>query len=121
MAVRIGAVVINCADIDLMTRFWSQALDLTAGPLTDGGTFRVLGGDRVFLSLQVARTPVSARDQMHLDLYADDQEAQVRRLMRLGATHVRDNRDPDDDYVVLADPEGNQFCVCAATAEQATR
>jgi hypothetical protein len=58
---------------------------------------------------------------MHLDLYADDQEGEVRRLMRLGATHVRDNHDPDDDYVVLADPEGNQFCVCAATTAQATR
>jgi catechol 2,3-dioxygenase-like lactoylglutathione lyase family enzyme len=113
MAIRIGAVVINCADIELLTRFWCEALGLTAGPLTDGGKFRVLGGDRVFLSLQVADTPVRARDQMHLDLYTDDQAGEVARLVGLGAQHIRDNHDPDDDYVVLADPEGNQFCVCA--------
>jgi hypothetical protein len=49
---------------------------------------------------------------MHLDLYTDDQTTEVRRLLALGARHVRDNHDPDDDYVVLADPEGNLFCVC---------
>jgi hypothetical protein len=112
MAIRIGAVVINCADIDLLTGFWSRALDLTPGPLTEGGRFRVLGGARVNLSLQVADTPAASRDQMHLDLYTDDQATEVRRLLALGARHVRDNHDPDDDYVVLADPEGNLFCVC---------
>jgi len=121
MPIRIGAVVINCADIDALTTFWCQALDLTAGPLTDGGTFRVLGGDRIYLSLQVADTPVTARDQMHLDLYTDDQAGEVSRLIGLGARHVRDNHDPDDDYVVLADPEGNQFCLCATSASGATR
>ena len=50
---------------------------------------------------------------MHLDLYTDDQAGQVERLRKLGARHVRDNHDPNDDYVVLADPEGNLFCVCA--------
>lgn len=121
MAIRIGAVVINCADIELLTRFWSQALDLTAGPLTEGGRFRVLGGDRINLSLQVAQTPVRARDQLHLDLYTDDQPNEVARLIALGARHMRDNHDPDDDYVVLADPEGNQFCVCATPSSYATR
>jgi len=113
MPIRIGSVVINCADMETMTHFWTRALDLKPGPITEGGRFRVLGGERVNLSLQVADTPVSARDQMHLDLYTDDQAAEVGRLIGLGACHVRDNHDPDDDYVVLADPEGNLFCVCA--------
>ncbi|HZM84178.1 MAG TPA: VOC family protein [Candidatus Limnocylindrales bacterium] len=121
MSIRIGAVVINCADIELLTQFWCQALHLTAGPLTEGGRFRVLGGDRVFLSLQVAQAPVSARDQMHLDLYTDDQAVEVARLIGLGARHVRDNHDPEDDYVVLADPEGNRFCVCATASTVAAR
>ena len=64
------------------------------------------------LSLQVARSPVSARDQMHLDLYADDMEAEVRRLVGSGATWVRSSDDPDDVYEVLRDPEANEFCVC---------
>jgi catechol 2,3-dioxygenase-like lactoylglutathione lyase family enzyme len=113
VAIRLGSVVINCADLELMTAFWSAALHLTPGPVGDDGRFRVLGGRRVNVSLQVAQTPVRARDQMHLDLYTDDQPGEVRRLRALGARYVRHNEDPDDDYVVLADPEGNLFCVCA--------
>jgi len=110
VSIRLGSTVINCADLETMTRFWSEALHLTPGP---GDNFRVLRGDRANLSLQVAGTPVTARDQMHLDLYTDDQAGEVERLVGLGATFVRHNTDPDDDFVVLTDPEGNEFCVCA--------
>jgi catechol 2,3-dioxygenase-like lactoylglutathione lyase family enzyme len=113
MAIRLGSVVFNCADLDRMTTFWSNALGLRPGPVVDDGTFRVLGGDRVNLSLQVAEQPVTARDQAHLDLYTDDQAAEVVRLLGLGAAEVRHNEDPEDDYVVMTDPEGNEFCVCA--------
>jgi hypothetical protein len=50
---------------------------------------------------------------MHLDLYSDDQAGEVKRLVGLGAMIVRHNRHPDDDYVVMTDPEGNEFCVVA--------
>ena len=50
---------------------------------------------------------------MHLDLYSNDQAAQVQRLVGLGARIVRHDRDSQDDYVVMTDPEGNEFCVCA--------
>jgi predicted enzyme related to lactoylglutathione lyase len=113
MAIRLGSTVINCADMALMTRFWSQALDLVPLSAADDDDFRVLRGDHVQISLQRASTPVSARDQMHLDLYANDQAAQVERLAGLGAKTVRHHQDPDDDYVVMTDPEGNEFCVCA--------
>jgi catechol 2,3-dioxygenase-like lactoylglutathione lyase family enzyme len=115
MGIRLGSVVINCADLEAMTKFWASALDLTPGPGSDDGRFRVLRGPRVNVSLQVAGSPVSARDQMHFDLYSDDQEGEVRRLVGLGASYVRHNDDPKDPYVVLADPEGNEFCVCART------
>jgi predicted enzyme related to lactoylglutathione lyase len=52
---------------------------------------------------------------MHLDLYTDDQAAEVRRLRELGATFVRHHVEPDDDYVIMTDPEGNEFCVCATS------
>ncbi len=74
--------------------------------------FRVLRGEHANLSLQLAKTPVSARDQMHLDLYSDDVAAEVDRLVALGAAWAREVREPDDHYVVLLDPEGNEFCVC---------
>ncbi|HUY98190.1 MAG TPA: VOC family protein, partial [Verrucomicrobiae bacterium] len=41
-----------------------------------------------------------------------DQAGECRRLVDLGATRVRDHHDAADDYVVLADPEGNEFCIC---------
>jgi predicted enzyme related to lactoylglutathione lyase len=116
MAIRLGSTVINCADIETMTAFWSQALELRPSSTDPGDDFRVLRGDRVNLSLQVAATPVTARDQMHLDLYTDDQTGELERLTALGASYIRPSQDPSDDYVVMADPEGNEFCVCAIPA-----
>ena len=116
MAIRLGSMVINCADLERMTRFWSRALGLVPSPTEPGGDFRVLRGDRSNLSLQRSRTPVTARDQMHLDLYSPDQAAEVERLTALGATFVRHHEDPDDDYVVMTDPEGNEFCVVAVAS-----
>jgi hypothetical protein len=113
MTIRLGSTVINCTDMELMTSFWSAALGLVPSSAAAGDDFRVLRGPRVNLSLQLARTAVTARDQMHLDLYTDDQAAQVQRLSGLGATFVRHGSDPDDDFVVMTDPEGNEFCVCA--------
>jgi hypothetical protein len=113
MAIRLGSTVINCADMELMTSFWSEALHLVPSSRSDGDDFRVLRGEHGRLSLQLSCTPVTARDQMHLDLYTDDQAAEVERLTGLGASYIRHNRDPEDDYVVMADPERNEFCVCA--------
>jgi catechol 2,3-dioxygenase-like lactoylglutathione lyase family enzyme len=117
VSIRIGSTTINCADIETMTRFWAGALGLTPSSTEPGDDFRVLRGERVNLSLQVADTPVTARDQMHLDLYTDDQAGEVERLIGLGAGYVRHgaNPDGDDDFIVLIDPEGNEFCVCAVT------
>ncbi|MFF5363127.1 VOC family protein [Streptomyces scabiei] len=62
-----------------------------------------------------SETPVQERPRVHLDLYAgnaEDQAAEVRRLLGLGAQRVAwDSYPPDADFVVLADPEGNRFCV----------
>ena len=112
MVLRIGSTVINVADIEVMTRFWSEALHLSPTSLQPGDTFRKLYGSQASISLQLAESPVSARDQMHLDLYSAQQADDVDRLVGLGATWVRHEQDPDDDFVVLRDPEGNEFCVC---------
>ena len=54
---------------------------------------------------------------IHLDLYADDQRSEVKRLLRLGARRVEDWPYPDEphDFVVLEDPDGNRFCVIDTT------
>ncbi|MGW4063180.1 VOC family protein [Amycolatopsis sp. NPDC004747] len=118
MAIRLGSTVINCTDLDAMTRFWSAALGLEPTTSEEDG-FRLLRGRYVNLSLQRSSTPVSTRDQMHLDLYADDQRQEVDRLIGLGARFVRHvDDDPVDDWVVLADPEDNLFCVCVKPADE---
>ncbi|HEX9228719.1 MAG TPA: VOC family protein [Arthrobacter sp.] len=61
--------------------------------------------DRVPAALQIP-------PRLHLDLYTAEQDAEVQRLLALGATRVEWSKQPADaDYVILADPEGNRFCV----------
>ena len=109
MGVRLGSTVLNVADLPRMAAFWSAALGLE---VTGDDAFVVLRGGRTNLSLQRADTPVTARDQAHLDLYSDDVDAQVERLVSLGARREREVAEDGDRYVVLLDPEGNAFCVC---------
>ena len=64
------------------------------------------------VALSISETHVQQHPRVHLDLYADDQTAEVQRLLELGATRVAwDFYDEDSDFIVLADTEGNRFCV----------
>ena len=64
------------------------------------------------LSLDRARSTLQIPPGIRLDLYTDDQAGEIERLLALGVTEVHgDQRQPDADYVILADPEGNRFCV----------
>ena len=114
---RIGSVVIRVRDLERQTAFWSAALDyVPRGP--EGGddeTFVLLrprDGAGPNVSLDRVHSSLMIPPRIHLDLYAHDQAAEVRRLIGLGATEVHwDKMPPDADYVILADPEGNRFCV----------
>jgi catechol-2,3-dioxygenase len=117
--IRLGSTVINVADLELMTSFWARALHLSPSSNDGDDDFRVLRGRHGSVSLQLAETPVTARDQMHLDLYTDDQAGEVTRLTGLGARPLRHRQEADDDYVVMTDPEGNEFCVVAVTGDGA--
>jgi catechol 2,3-dioxygenase-like lactoylglutathione lyase family enzyme len=98
-----------------MTEFWCAVLGLE--PYSHDEQFRVLRGEHGNVALQVAGDPVTYRHQMHLDLYTSPahRDAEIDRVVSLGATRVRDSDDPDDAYVVFSDPEGNEFCVCPVT------
>ena len=111
---RLHHVILDGPDPHALAGFWSALLGQPVTYRSDD--FRVLRGEHVNVSLQRARTPVSARDQMHLDLYTDDQAAEVARLAGLGATRLRHVQEAGDDYVVMTDPEGNEFCVVATAA-----
>jgi predicted enzyme related to lactoylglutathione lyase len=115
--IRVGSIVIRVDDLRRQTEFWSAALDYVPR-VDDSDDFRLLrprDGVGPNVSLDKMRSTVQIPPRIHLDLYADDQAAEVRRLIALGATEVHwDKRPPDADYVILADPEGNRFCVIDA-------
>jgi catechol 2,3-dioxygenase-like lactoylglutathione lyase family enzyme len=115
--IRVGSIVIRVDDLQRQTEFWTAALDYV--PRDDeSDDFRLLrprSGIGPNVSLDRARSTLQVPPRIHLDLYADDQAAEVRRLIALGATEVHwDKRPPDADYIILADPEGNRFCVVDA-------
>jgi catechol 2,3-dioxygenase-like lactoylglutathione lyase family enzyme len=112
--IRIGSIVIRVDDLARQTEFWVAALDYVTREETsdDFVLLRPRDGGGPNLSLDRVRSTVQVPPRIHLDLYTADQAGEVRRLIALGATEVQwDKRPPDADYVILADPEGNRFCV----------
>ena len=109
--VRIGSIVIDVDDFPRMMAFWQEALRYVPGrPPAPADPFVILkdpAGKGPSVSIDGM---LPERGRLHLDLYTDDQEGEVERLLRLGATRYRP-REPGEDFVVLADPEGNLFCV----------
>lgn len=110
---RVGSIVIRVDNLQRQVAFWAAALDLE--PRVGDDDFVLLRPrDGVGPNVSLDRVPsrVQVPPRIHLDLYTDDQAGEVRRLVALGATEVHwDKRPPDADYVILADPEGNRFCV----------
>lgn len=114
---RVGSIVIRVDDLERQKAFWCAALDYEArtGDGDDFALLRPRSGVGPNVSLDRVRSSVQIPPRIHLDLYAEDQTAEVARLLALGATEVPWSKRPADaDYVILADPEGNRFCVIAA-------
>jgi len=115
---RIGTVVVGVNDMRRAVRFWEQALGYVPRDEVEDDWAVLIpsdGGPGTHLALQLSETPVQEYPRIHLDLYAGDaadQATQVERLLGLGAEHVDWDLYPDDpDFIVLADTEGNRFCV----------
>jgi catechol 2,3-dioxygenase-like lactoylglutathione lyase family enzyme len=112
--IRIGSIVLRVDDLQRQTEFWEAALGYVRreGDSDDFALLRPREGAGPNLSLDRVRSTLQIPPRIHLDLYAEDQAGEVERLLALGATEVHwDKRPPDADYVILADPEGNRFCV----------
>ncbi|MFC6016185.1 VOC family protein [Plantactinospora solaniradicis] len=109
------AVVLDCADLARSGAFWSGALGYTAEPLSPGRYRRLLppDGNGVELLLQRVPEPKAQKNRMHLDLRVPDLEAEVVRLLSLGARCITGGPVEEDGWAwhVLADPDGNEFCV----------
>src|SRR5438067_1268210 len=119
MSLYIGSIVVWVADLPRAAAFWANALGYVVrgrnDAVVDPGTGWVVLTDPrrrwANLSLQLSHEPKRGRNRLHLDLYTHDRETEVVRLEALGATRLPRNYDRVDDFEVLADPDGNEFCV----------
>jgi predicted enzyme related to lactoylglutathione lyase len=112
MGLRVHQIAMDARDIKGLARFWCQALDWTV--LHEAEDELVIGADECALP-GIVFIPVSERksvkNRLHFDLTPDDQAAEVERLLALGARRVDVGQGEGVTWVVLADPEGNEFCV----------
>jgi predicted enzyme related to lactoylglutathione lyase len=118
MTVSLHHIVIDAHDLPRLARFWSQVLDwkilshrereIIIGTLPDAA---------VGICLMPAGDEKSVKNRVHLDLNPggdagpDDREAEIRRILALGARRVDIGQSGNESWTVLADPEGNEFCV----------
>jgi|SRR6516162_921447 catechol 2,3-dioxygenase-like lactoylglutathione lyase family enzyme len=111
---KIGSVVIRCYEFDRMYEFWREALHyVPRAPAADGWV--VLcdpkgSGPNISLD-RLPEKRTGKRSHLHLDLYTNDREQEVERLLALGARQYPWRYPPGADFVVLEDPDGNLFCV----------
>ncbi|KAB8168895.1 VOC family protein [Streptomyces sp. 3MP-14] len=116
---RMGLLVLGADDVERAAAFWTEALGFVRRPPRFPGEVVTLqprpGEAGVPIALPASGSPPEPLPRLHLDLLAESaeaQEAEVARLVALGATRVDwCHFPPDPDFVVLADPEGNRFCV----------
>lgn len=116
--ITVGSVVFRVDDLARQMAFWTAALDYAPAydPSDDFVLLKPRRGIGPNISLDEHHSSVVLPPRIHLDLYSEDQSGDVDRLLELGATRVEwANRPADADYVILADPEGNRFCVVDAT------
>lgn len=125
MALRWQCLCIDAVDPASLGRWWSELLgwritheeddELVLEP-AKGSPEDGVSPDLLFLRVP---EPKTVKDRLHIDLRPEDQAAEVERAEALGARRVDIGQGPDTSWVVLADPEGNEFCILRAlTAEE---
>ncbi len=112
MALRFEALTVDCRDPERMSRWWGELLGWRA-EADDDGDWAVeppapsAGTPLLFIAVPEGK---AVKNRLHLDLRPDDQDAEVARAESMGATRA-DVGQGDETWVVLADPEGNEFCI----------
>ncbi len=119
MANRITAIAIDCTDAELLAEFWTQVLGWQITE-RDEGIVSIRGDGPVGIDfLVVPDGPKRAKNRLHLDLNPTDrdQDSELERLRGLGAAPTDVGQGPDVSWHVLADPEGNEFCLLRGRAQ----
>jgi len=112
---RLGSTVLGASDVRRAVEFWGRALGYVPRDGVVDDTFVVLAppdGTGQNISVMLSETPVQDKPRVHLDLYTAEPAREIERLLEFGASRV-DWQDypPGADFTVLADTEGNRFCV----------
>jgi catechol 2,3-dioxygenase-like lactoylglutathione lyase family enzyme len=111
----LGTVVINVQDMARAVEFWTAVLGYRPRERPWDPQFMMLvhpAGQGLPVSLQISDSPPDEPARVHLDLYTGEQDRHVERLVKLGATRVEGWPYPAGaDFIVLRDPDGNEFCV----------
>jgi hypothetical protein len=121
MTLEIATLTIDSKDPDTLADWWAKALDFEVtyrSPQEETEDREVAieargGGGTELLFVQVPDEK-TVKNRYHLDLRPDDRDAEVERLIGMGATKVDVGQGPEVTWVVLADPQGNEFCVLRA-------
>lgn len=119
MVARLG-LVLDCHDPQVLASFWSEALGYES--LGEAGNYVVLlppaGQVGSQLLLQRVPEPKQGKNRMHFDIHVADIEAEASRLVGLGAVRAQPEQvsEHGTNWILLRDPEGNEFCVCDSGA-----
>lgn len=113
MGLRIGSLVWGVRDVPRAIRFWCAALRYRPlrAPSEDWAILVPAEGEGPQMAITLVSSDPESHQRHHLDLYASDRASEVERLLALGARRVAWRYPEGADYVVLADPDGNTFCV----------
>jgi catechol 2,3-dioxygenase-like lactoylglutathione lyase family enzyme len=116
MACRISELIIDAADADRLAMFWSEVLGYVELGREDDGSIEIGppdGGPQPTLLLSPSSDPRTGKLRLHIDVNATDrdQDAELERLLALGARPVDVGQTGIESWHALADPEGNEFCL----------
>ena len=121
MASRISELVLGCRDPQLLARFWCEVLAFVVLDEEEDGSLEIgpregFGGAQPTIILSLRDEPEPGRSRLHIDVNATDrdQDAELERLLALGARRADVGQTGDEPWHVLADPEGNEFCLLRA-------
>lgn len=111
MALTTENITFDTTDPEGLAAWWAGALDGQVNPIAPPFFVAVSRPDGPGLAFQQVGDPTPGKNKVHLDFSTDDVEAEVARLVALGATETGRHSFGDFGWVVLADPDGNAFCV----------
>ena len=121
MACRISELVLDCRDPEMLARFWCEVLDFVVLDREGDGSLEIgaregFGGPQPTIILSPSDEPRPGKLPMHIDVNATDrdQAAELERLLQLGARPAQVGQTGEESWHVLADPEGNEFCLLNA-------